>query len=282
MKSNSTPERFERLSAAGFRDVQPGIESFSTPVLKGMDKGVTAIQNVHTLLLGRRHSVHINYNVLYGFPGDEAPEYEEMLRLLPRLYHLDPPVTNPAVLITRFAPLQTSPNTFGIPEASYDPAYELVFSPQFLRESDFHLDRYCYYFARPFENSPRLERLYAELRRTVYKWQELHAQRPVELAYRRDGETTFVRDSRVDADGLEIRLDPIASVVLERAAQPIRRSRLAEALHGEHPVNAVEVALDLLESEGLIFTDGDAVLALPLPADVYAREQTPQRLWAAV
>src|SRR6202007_2241490 len=49
IKANHPPERVKTLSRAGFRELQPGIESFSTAVLKRMQKGVPAIQNV-TLL----------------------------------------------------------------------------------------------------------------------------------------------------------------------------------------------------------------------------------------
>jgi hypothetical protein len=142
MKANTNEENFGALARAGFRDVQPGIESFSTPVLRLMNKGVSAGQNVHTLLLGRRFGVHINYNLIYGFPAETEACYEEMICLLPRLFHLDPPITNIAVMITRFAPLQTDPKRFSTPLASYEPSYEIIFSEDFLNRTGFQLARY--------------------------------------------------------------------------------------------------------------------------------------------
>ena len=70
IKANHPPSRVSALARAGFGDLQPGIESFSTAVLKRMQKGVTAIQNVSLLKAGYLNEVIVNYNVLFGLPGD--------------------------------------------------------------------------------------------------------------------------------------------------------------------------------------------------------------------
>ncbi len=49
IKANLTREKVQQLYNSGIRHVQPGIESLSTPVLKLMRKGITAIQNVNAL-----------------------------------------------------------------------------------------------------------------------------------------------------------------------------------------------------------------------------------------
>ena len=49
IKANQSAERMTKLARAGFLEVQPGIESFSSEVLKLMDKGVSGIQNVAIL-----------------------------------------------------------------------------------------------------------------------------------------------------------------------------------------------------------------------------------------
>ncbi|KAK0348056.1 hypothetical protein LTR94_038722, partial [Friedmanniomyces endolithicus] len=55
IKANQSDERLGRFAAAGFVELQPGIESFSSEVLKLMDKGVRGIHNVLTLKSGYRH-----------------------------------------------------------------------------------------------------------------------------------------------------------------------------------------------------------------------------------
>ncbi len=158
MKSNINKEQFALLTGAGFDEVQPGIESFSSNVLRKMDKGVTAVQNVYTLLLGKYHGVAVRYNILYGLPDDDPDEINAMIELIPRLFHLDPPSTRLQIQITRFAPLQTNPERFGISCASYEPSYDIIFSAAFLTKTNFDLNDYCYYFERTYENSPVRQR----------------------------------------------------------------------------------------------------------------------------
>ncbi|HET8772290.1 MAG TPA: RiPP maturation radical SAM C-methyltransferase [Thermoanaerobaculia bacterium] len=252
VKANFTAERFAQLAAAGFTDVQPGVESFSTAVLRRMDKGVTAAQNVHTLLLGRRHDVHIDYNLLYGLPGDGEEEYEEMLAQLPRLVHLDPPDTRLEVQITRYAPLQASPERFGLEATPHAEAYELVFTPGYLARSGFDLDAYCYYFERPFENPPRLERLFARINAVVDDWRRAyHRARPA-LWYRLHGEGMEITDSRTLPAQTYV-LGAAEAAVLLAASEPVLSSRFdAEAIAA-------------LDRRGMLFRDGERILALVLP-----------------
>ncbi len=128
MKSNITADKFQLLARAGFLEVQPGIESFNSNVLRKMKKGVTGIQNVFTLMLGKRHTVRILYNILFGFPGDVEDDYVDLLKILPRLMHLDPPMTYIEVKITRWAPLHLQPEAFGIGPPEPENVYQMLFS----------------------------------------------------------------------------------------------------------------------------------------------------------
>lgn len=270
VKANFTAQRFAQLAEAGFIAVQPGVESFSTVVLRRMDKGVTAAQNVHTLLLGRRHGVHIDYNLLYGLPGDAEPEYEEMLSQLPLLAHLDPPDTRLAVQITRYAPLQASPARFGIAATSHAQAYDLIFSREYLEQSRFDLDAYCYYFERPFESPPRLERLFQRIDRIVDDWRLAYEDRRPVLQYRSREGGLELHDTRTLPER-SYTLDRQSAEVLLAASEPVTLAQLAQRF------GAISDVIASLDARGLLFHDGAKVvsLALPVPGLVMpARAQT--------
>src|SRR4030095_11941375 len=74
IKANQSTERIKAFADAGFSELQPGIESFDSNVLRLMDKGVSGIQHVHLLRQGYVHGIQINYNILYGLPR-EQPEW---------------------------------------------------------------------------------------------------------------------------------------------------------------------------------------------------------------
>jgi ribosomal peptide maturation radical SAM protein 1 len=266
MKSNVTEEQFRLLAEAGFHEVQPGIESFSSEVLRRIDKGVSSIQNVFTLKLGRKYGVRILYNILYGFPEDRLMDYQPMAELLPKLSHLDPPVSCVPVQVTRYAPLQATPERFGIPPAAHGPTYELIFSRAHAERIGFRYEDFCYYFERTWENSLHLQQVYGRIHDTVKAWgiprgdvfANLHV-----LQARSDG-GVVVLDSR-DGTRREHALNPLAQAVLEATDRPVTESALHEALGRAHPAEAIAAALAELEALDLVIREDDKLLSLVLP-----------------
>ncbi len=259
IKANITEKRFALLAQAGFIWVQPGIESFSSNVLSKMHKGVTAAQNIHTLLLGRRYNMQVHYNLLYGLPDDDADEYERMVAILPRLLHLDPPAFCLPVQITRFAPLQARPEDFGIDRADPDPGYELLFSRDYLDNTGFSIADYCYYFERPFNNSVRLQSLYSDINKIVARWKTEFAEKTSWL-YSEDNELT-IHDRRGVEETIH-RLDAATAKVLRACKQPVSMHELCKAVLRDAVPNAVYDIVDALDSLGLIFRDGEQLISL--------------------
>ncbi len=123
-KSNLTLEQIIALRRAGVTVIQPGIESLSTPLLKRMKKGVSARKNIAMLRYSRSVGLTLMWNILYGFPGDLAAEYEPMLSFFSKLQHLNPPSDAYSVCIDRFSPYFSQPDEFGLTNLRPSPAYE--------------------------------------------------------------------------------------------------------------------------------------------------------------
>ncbi len=264
IKANVAPRSFALLAAAGFSEVQPGIESFSSRALREMDKGTPKLRNINTLLLGARHGIVVHYNLLYGFPDDELSDYEQLLETLARLTHLDPPSTRLEVQITRYAPLQTDPARFGIPTAMYEPGYQLIFSAGYLAASGFDLAQYCYYFQRPYENSPALRQVFRQIDAAVERWRAIRSERPVRLVGKAGQAGLEVHDSRQSAEGVTHLLDAALSTVLLACTDIRSKAQLVRALADRLDEATVLRALDQLDQLGLVARDGDRALSLVL------------------
>jgi hypothetical protein len=256
VKSNLSEDRFAVLAAAGFKQLQPGIESFSSDALRKMRKGVTAAQNVYTLVAGRSRGIQILYNLLYGFPDDEVEEYERMASLIPRLAHLDPPVTCLPVQILRWAPLQANPEKFGIGSAAHEYSYEMVFSKQFLNETGFELDDFCYLFERPFENAPALDKVYHRIQALVERWRGVS--NTSWLYAVNEGDNLVICDKRAE-DEITYRLGSVASKILASCGRIKSYDLLAQACPDIH--NLADI-LSELEERGLIFVDETRIVSL--------------------
>ena len=107
VKSNLTPADIRVLAASGIRELEAGIESLSTPSLKRMKKGVTALQNIQTLRLARQHDLSVTWRQLSGFPGEQWDDYSHLPKLIPNLFHLQAPCRDTAIEVEthRYSPL---------------------------------------------------------------------------------------------------------------------------------------------------------------------------------
>lgn len=264
MKANITEDRFALLAKAGFTEVQPGIESFNSNILSQMDKGVSGVQNIFTLILGRRHGVRIFYNLIYGFPQDELHDYEEMVRLLPRLTHLDAPVTCVPVQITRWAPLQIMPQRFGLTPAPPEEHYELLFSEEYLNRTGFEIEKFCYYFERTFENSPALNRLYDEIVDIVTEWRSQVAERRSWLYHDTiNGNGMMIHDKRGSEEEIVHKINGPMAEVLSRCGRPTSIQQLRDSGLELCPDRLARI-IDELDALGLIFRDGHQFISLVL------------------
>ncbi|WP_199443474.1 RiPP maturation radical SAM C-methyltransferase [Umezawaea beigongshangensis] len=277
IKANHPPERVEQLAAAGFVAIQPGIESFSSTVLRAMDKGVRGIDNVSLLKEGYRQHLMIYYNLLYGLPDDVVDDYRQMCTLLPRLYHLMPPVSRTEVVVTRFAPLQADPQRFGITtEAVHHECYDVLFSGDFLARSGLKLDDYCYYFARTFSFTSELATVYNQLVRQVDHWKALHRSRFVELSLVPTETGAIVRDSRFAPVPEEFELSRAAAHLHSRAdRRPVSLARTLASARSDGGFSASELddAVAQLDERRLVWREGDLLLGLALPKAVVNAHQ---------
>ena len=111
------------LKQAGVDHIQPGIEALHTESLKLMKKGIRARQNIALLRYARALNINVTWNLLYGFPGEQAAWFAEVLQHLPALGHLQAPVGLFQINIDRFSPFFTSPAQYGFsnlrPHANY-------------------------------------------------------------------------------------------------------------------------------------------------------------------
>ena len=142
-KSNLRENHVALLAAAGVEYIQPGIESFHDGALRLLDKGNNAAQNVALLKFAQEYGVEVNYNILYGIPGEDEAWYVDMAKWLPRIAHLEPPRAIGRIRYDRFSPFHSDPERFGIhldPNRAYGHIYPLA--PEDLVELAYFFEDY--------------------------------------------------------------------------------------------------------------------------------------------
>lgn len=259
VKANLSRERLAALSHAGVRRVQPGIESFSSDVLKLMRKGITGIQNVNFLRWARHEGINASWNLLWGFPGEAEAEYTRQAALLPNLRHLQPPTGGGRVWMERFSPLfRTRPDDMEIqPEASYALVYPGAID----------MDRAAYFF--DYEGVGALpDEAYAPLLKAMSDWAVAwEADKRPRMFHRGVPGFTEIEDARdPDNAGLHRLEGATADVYRAFVDRPLGVTAAMAASNDTLDAQAAERLLDGLVERGVMMRDGKTWLALSLPA----------------
>ncbi len=165
VKGSLTLDQVMALKKTGVTVVQAGIESLSPSLLRRMRKGVTPRQIIALLRYARSVGIRVGWNLLFGFPGDNVSEYEEMLRIFPLIHHLQPADRMTSMRIFRFSKYHAAPEEFNISNLRPAELYKDVYPV------NAHLEKIAYYFtgeftARSYENPG----IIAALRQEYLAW----------------------------------------------------------------------------------------------------------------
>ncbi len=165
-RANLSLPQILALKRAGVTSIQVGVESLSSHLLSLMKKGVLARQNLMSLRNARVLGVDVNWNLLWGLPGDNVEAYKEILALIPLIHHLQPPLLMGHVSIDRFSPYLSRPAQFDVrnvkPLAGY---YDFL-------PKEAEVERIAYFFTAeyPCGSHDRIE-VVSDLWRAVSRWQ---------------------------------------------------------------------------------------------------------------
>ncbi|MFI5348024.1 MAG: RiPP maturation radical SAM C-methyltransferase [Elusimicrobiota bacterium] len=169
IKANLTEEQIKSCIDAGITEYQPGIESFSSDVLRRMRKGLRAIQGLQTLKLSRTHGILVNWIWVYGIPGEDPAEYERMPDIILSATHLMPPRFVNRIRVERFSPYHRSPAEFGItlkPYVQYEYCYP---------RPRFDLEEVAHFFDHWLPKGAADPEVYtAGLQEAIRFWEEVH------------------------------------------------------------------------------------------------------------
>jgi bacteriocin maturation radical SAM protein 1 len=265
IKANMRRPQLQVLADAGLIYVQPGIESLNSRVLDLMDKGVSGCQNVRMLRDAAETGLSVSWNYLHGFPGETAQDYEPVIRQLPALEHLNPPVDLSArIAIERFSPYFKQPElgfTGLRPEEHYRFTYDLP---------EAELYDLAYVFEAP-ERGITAETV-DELNAGIAQWKKRHVD--ARLTHTDLGDRIVLVSRREAFDWRTLCLsDPFEIAAFRLLDQPHTASALLRKLNDD-PVGFEDVVqedvqrlLDLWAERGLLFTDAGQYVHLA-PASV--------------
>ncbi len=278
VKANLRKAQVRQLREAGATLIQPGIESFSRPVLEMMRKGVGGLQNIQLLKWCREFGITPLWNILFGFPGEPPDAYARMARLLPLLTHLTPPMGATRVRLDRFSPHFDRAEAYGLvnvrPAVSYRHIYPVA---------DEAVTNLAYYFDYDYAEPQDVAGYTAPVVDAVRRWkQDASAS---ELFFVDTGLELRLWDERPSAQsaltvltGLErtLYLACDRAQHLDPLLEQARAAGHQSAAHAD-----VRASLDRLVAGGLAVEEASVYLSLAIPVGHYAPSRTASRRFEA-
>jgi ribosomal peptide maturation radical SAM protein 1 len=265
VKANLTRDQVRLLAEAGVRRIQPGIESLSDHVLKLMRKGTTALRNVQLLKWCREHGVEVDWNLLYGFPGETAADYAASLVLMRAIRFLQPPGACGPVRLDRFSPYFNQPESFGMTGVRPMAAYRALYP--FAEES---LRRIAYYFDYGYRPDVNPRGAAADVIRDAHDWRA--RPEPGSLwAQALEGGGLALHDSRSDAPQPQVALSPVEAAAYRYCDEVRSGPSVVRFLRDRFPAVPIEDDrvlgfLGSLAANRLMVSDGVHYLGLALGA----------------
>lgn len=246
------------LVRARVNKVQPGIEALSTATLKLMGKGTTAFQNIQFLKTCVRLDIEPEWNLLIGFPGEDAKTYRKYQRDIPLLGHLPPPSVASLVRFDRYSVYFSRGDEYGLDLHPMD-FYPLIYP---FSESD--LADLAYFFqdhkVSPYHVNAAvwLDRLSDCIEQWREGWDDTGGRYYLELKHRAGGDHV-IHDSRKGVSKTySVDADTVA--MLYRLSSPMRCDRIASEF-GLTPEVATE-RLSFLQDKDLLFEEDGRILSL--------------------
>jgi len=256
IKSNVTKPHVQALKDAGVEHIQPGIESLSDQVLTLMRKGVSSSQNIQVLKWCTELGIKVDWNLLWGFPGEDPAEYRRMALQIPLLCHLQPPARGSEIRLDRFSPNFVRSSELGFrnvrPYESYYDVYGTL-----SREAVFNL---AYFFEADTEQTKHVSDYTRPLADAIDRWRACHTQSAL-VYLDLDGQIVIV-DSRPMLFGKRVYLlDRVESRIFLLCDKARSCSAVTAELNDVGP-DEVSAILQRFAERGTMWTDGTHYLSL--------------------
>lgn len=268
IKANLSREQVTLMAEAGIYRVQPGIESLSDKILKLMHKGTTALRNVQLLKWCFERGIGVDWNILYGFPGETQADYDLMLEMLHAIRFLQPPAACGAIRLDRFSPYFDNSLEYGFENVRPMKPYKYLypFAPEIL-------SKIAYYFDYDYAKKAKHGHAQNEYARGVIAFVEQWKRQPEtgKLFGIANQDHLKLLDTRQSATCPSLELRGADQTIYEYCDSMHNLNAIMKRLEEEYPdqqfePSSVKGFLESLVQHQLMISDGTNYLSLALNA----------------
>jgi ribosomal peptide maturation radical SAM protein 1 len=261
-------ESFREMRQAGMKQVQIGIEALSTRLLKKMNKGLRAIDNIEMMKWCEAFGIRNQSNLLLEFPGSDAIDVADTLATMEFVAYYKP------LKAVRFwlgegSPIHLQAEAFGLHRVKNHPWYRAWFPADVLA-------RLCL-MVKGYSGDQVVQRkLWQPIRQQVARWQKHYqavrqAGDGAPLLGYSDGGSFLVVRRRMDVGGHveAFRFGGRSREIFLYCDTGRHLEAVCQRFHPFSP-KKIEHFIDELRDKRLAYREGDRVLTLAVNEDIRA------------
>ena len=256
----TTPKRvLEKMRSAGVSQVQIGIEALGTRLLKKLNKGTTAIQNLEIMKHCEALGIVNNANLILHFPGSDVEDMNETLQNLEfatffrplRLVHF---------WLGQGSPVSETPDAYGVKAVFNHPNYAKIFPKEIHRRIAFMLQGYR-------GDQGYQKKLWQPVKQAVADWQKAYTRihqtigdTPI-LSYQDGRSFMIIRQHRMAAAPLTHRLEGLSRKIYLFCEQHRGFKRILHQFNGLTEDRLI-LFLKMMVAKKLMFEENKKYLSL--------------------
>ncbi len=250
------------MHAAGMKEVQIGIEALSTRLLKKLNKGTTAIQNIEIMKHCEMLGIQNSSNLIVHFPGSDEEDVAETLQNIEFTFSFRP------LRMVQFwlglgSPVWQDPKTFGIKTVFNHKNYAGIFPPEVVESMQFTIQAYR-------GDLGNQKRLWQPVKKKLEAWEKAYAklhQGPKHeniLSFRDGRSFLIIRQRRHDGEPLTHRLEGTSRAIYLYCQKHRALKRIIDRFPSI-PSDRIEPFLKMMVDKKLMFRENHRYLSLAVP-----------------
>jgi ribosomal peptide maturation radical SAM protein 1 len=266
IRATTSLEQLSLYRNGGLDHVQVGIEALSSSLLKKLEKGTTAIENIATMKHCSELQIKLEGNLIIEFPGSTQADAQETLDNLDFVLPYSP-LTSASFFLGKGSPVAQSPAEYGIHGITNHSYFKKLLPVKLFEKLDLLVKSY---------RGDRLIQIqqWKPVKEKISRWQDFHLRRinssfPA-LSYRDGGMFIVIRQEQIDGPPLIHRLKGLSRQIYLFCST----MRTLEEIQHQFPSLAQKAVLNFftdLCNKRLLFHENGKVLALAIHASTFPK-----------
>ncbi|CAB1064209.1 Radical SAM domain protein [Olavius sp. associated proteobacterium Delta 1] len=262
IRANTSASELKVMRGAGIQELQIGIEALSTSLLKKLNKGTPAIQNLEIMRNCEALGIVNSSNLILHFPGSDEPDVAETLHNIEFALPFRP-LQTVDFWLGLGSPVWQNPAAYGIKAIFNHPNWSRLFPGKYIRSMEFMI--LAYRGDLGFQ-----KKIWRPVQKKVVLWQKSYAElqqgptRAPILSFRDGREFLIINQRQYQAESIKHRLVGTSRLIYLFCMQHRSLTRICSRFPN-FAEDKIVAFLKMMVDKKLMFKEKDKYLSLAVP-----------------